>query len=164
MITFAFSWEFYFAIHTPTCQAVCVSQRFYDPKSTKECKVCSNFKNNIIFFVGYFNSFINFRWYFSFHSRKCKRGEFPAQMASNAENVSIWWRHHIIVTASVEGRHCSDNKAVKVTTCQIHLIFILSRDRGTGQYATVFISLWDQNIRAMSLCKSHGTLWHGIND
>ena len=24
-------------------------------------------------------------------------GEFPAQMASNAENVSIWWRHHVIV-------------------------------------------------------------------
>ena len=22
-------------------------------------------------------------------------GEFPAQMTSNAENVSIWWRHHI---------------------------------------------------------------------
>ena len=21
-------------------------------------------------------------------------GEFPAQMATNAENVSIWWRHH----------------------------------------------------------------------
>ena len=21
-------------------------------------------------------------------------GEFPAQLASNAENVSIWWRHH----------------------------------------------------------------------
>ena len=21
-------------------------------------------------------------------------GEFPAQMASNTENVSIWWRHH----------------------------------------------------------------------
>ena len=21
-------------------------------------------------------------------------GEFPAQMASNAENVPIWWRHH----------------------------------------------------------------------
>ena len=25
-------------------------------------------------------------------------GEFPAQMASNTENVSIWWRHH--------GHHC----------------------------------------------------------
>ena len=23
-----------------------------------------------------------------------KTGEFPTQMASNAENVSIWWRHH----------------------------------------------------------------------
>ena len=23
-------------------------------------------------------------------------GEFPAQMASNAENVYIWWRHHEI--------------------------------------------------------------------
>ena len=22
-------------------------------------------------------------------------GEFPPQMASNAENVSIWWRHHV---------------------------------------------------------------------
>ena len=22
-------------------------------------------------------------------------GEFPAQMASNAENVSIWWRRHV---------------------------------------------------------------------
>ena len=25
-------------------------------------------------------------------------GEFSAQMASNAENVSIWWRHHVIWT------------------------------------------------------------------
>ena len=24
-------------------------------------------------------------------------GEFPAQRSNNAENVSIWWRHHIIV-------------------------------------------------------------------
>ena len=24
-------------------------------------------------------------------------GEFPAQMASNAENVSIWWRHHAML-------------------------------------------------------------------
>ena len=22
-------------------------------------------------------------------------GEFPVQMASNEENVSIWWRHHV---------------------------------------------------------------------
>ena len=24
-------------------------------------------------------------------------GEFPAQIASNAENVSIWWRHHVCI-------------------------------------------------------------------
>ena len=27
-------------------------------------------------------------------------GEFPARMASNAENVSIWWRHHDCIYAS----------------------------------------------------------------
>ena len=25
-------------------------------------------------------------------------GEFPAQMASNAKNGSIWWRHHGIIS------------------------------------------------------------------
>ena len=29
--------------------------------------------------------------------------EFPAQMANNAENVSIWWRHHVYSTQQ-EGR------------------------------------------------------------
>ena len=30
-------------------------------------------------------------------------GQFPAQLASNAENVSIWWRHHsvLIITAII---------------------------------------------------------------
>ena len=27
-------------------------------------------------------------------------GEFPARMASNAENVSIWWRHHVLASSS----------------------------------------------------------------
>ena len=27
-------------------------------------------------------------------------GEFPAQMASNAESVSIWWRHHDMETCA----------------------------------------------------------------
>ena len=26
-----------------------------------------------------------------------RTGEFPAQMVSNAENVSIWWRHHVTI-------------------------------------------------------------------
>ena len=36
-------------------------------------------------------------------------GEFPAQRASNEENVSIWWRYHgcivIIMALSVSSRH-----------------------------------------------------------
>ena len=28
-------------------------------------------------------------------------GEFPAQMASNAEHVSIWWRHHVVADVIV---------------------------------------------------------------
>ena len=33
--------------------------------------------------------------------------EFPAQMASNAENVSIWWRHHVTVGSSVKSSFVS---------------------------------------------------------
>ena len=33
-------------------------------------------------------------------------GEFPAQMASNAENVSIWWRHHDNVAILSSSHHC----------------------------------------------------------
>ena len=32
--------------------------------------------------------------------------EFPAQMASNAENVSIWWRHHAQIEASAASVVC----------------------------------------------------------
>ena len=28
-------------------------------------------------------------------------GEFPAQMASNAEDVSIWWRHHVDLSYTI---------------------------------------------------------------
>ena len=30
-------------------------------------------------------------------------GDFPAQRASNAENVSIWWRHHVLCSYWLEG-------------------------------------------------------------
>ena len=36
-------------------------------------------------------------------------GEFPAQRASNAENVSIWWRHHgigLVLPSAPEGLSC----------------------------------------------------------
>ena len=39
-------------------------------------------------------------------------GEFPAQMASNVENVSIWWRHHNI-NCQLDPLSCK-NKAVVI--------------------------------------------------
>ena len=32
-------------------------------------------------------------------------GEFPAQRASNAENVSIWWRHHVLLLRLRQNGH-----------------------------------------------------------
>ena len=32
-------------------------------------------------------------------------GEFPAQRASNAEKVFIWWRHHEDLTATLDNKH-----------------------------------------------------------
>ena len=50
-------------------------------------------------------------------------GEFAAQMASNAENVSIWWRHHLISllalcvgNPSVNSQH---KGAVKTIECPV---------------------------------------------
>ena len=51
-------------------------------------------------------------------------GEFPAQKASNAENVSIWWRHHDMWIWNNESKHvsigrglskCHDRKRVLVS-------------------------------------------------
>ena len=46
-------------------------------------------------------------------------GEFPAQRASNAENVSIWWRHHDIMPLEPKDRgidmEWKKNQQVKVS-------------------------------------------------
>ena len=40
-------------------------------------------------------------------------GELPAQMASYAENVSIWWRHHVNLSAVKRQPFCPGPKASK---------------------------------------------------
>ena len=45
-------------------------------------------------------------------------GEFPAQMASNAENVSIWWRHHGIFLRN-------DTKAIRFTCWSIGMVHVI---------------------------------------
>ena len=43
-------------------------------------------------------------------------GEFPAQMACNAENISIWWRHHDLLENVGSMRNC-EHVSVE-TTCR----------------------------------------------
>ena len=41
-------------------------------------------------------------------------GEFPAQMASNAENVSIWWRLHGVIVGKVKANTFSQGSLWKL--------------------------------------------------
>ena len=61
-------------------------------------------------------------------------GEFPAQRASYAENVSIWWRHHVILLNST---FCLTS-----TTSITHKSLVIHKN------ITQIISTWDIHIRA----------------
>ena len=43
-------------------------------------------------------------------------GEFPEQRASNSENVSIWWRHHDILTS-----HAHEENLILCWICLYHI-------------------------------------------
>ena len=49
-------------------------------------------------------------------------GEFPAHMASNAEDVSIWWRHHDIIILPVNG-WAQTTKDIKPLSHWIDLVY-----------------------------------------
>ena len=46
-------------------------------------------------------------------------GEFPSQRASNVENVSIWWRHHI-AWITWKGTLCKSRNNWNVLACSWH--------------------------------------------
>ena len=50
-------------------------------------------------------------------------GEFPAQIASNAENVSIWWRHHKLLIRHF--KNGSTNICAKVYPISMYIICAL---------------------------------------
>ena len=50
-------------------------------------------------------------------------GEFPAKMASNAENFSIWWRHHVLEEARGDMAHDTLGMLLDLLYfCIIHII------------------------------------------
>ena len=69
-------------------------------------------------------------------------GEFPAQMASNAENVSIWWRHH----ASTR-----DQQDLYMWTCDISLYFLF--------HTCIFIKAFSSMFYSTHGCDIGGFMW-----
>ena len=47
-------------------------------------------------------------------------GEFPAQMASNAENISIWWRHHEYSHSNITVRAVKLFKYLELISQTVH--------------------------------------------
>ena len=71
-------------------------------------------------------------------------GEFPAQMASNAENVSIWWRHHEVGGEMYlwdSGAPCYVSFIHDYPFCQHGLTSILAWTRNQ-----IHFKVWDEII------------------
>ena len=79
-------------------------------------------------------------------------GEFPAQMASNAENVSIWWRHHVI---AVPWWHDMDTLSVSFTLCNGSQLDSLHKGPGM----TSFDFNHNRVLSSQWSCRSFETPW-----
>ena len=53
-------------------------------------------------------------------------GEYPAQKASNAENVSIWWRYHAVFPL---GRTYKENAYARLSNVRVITIYRLRTHR-----------------------------------
>ena len=78
-------------------------------------------------------------------------GEFPAQMASNAENASIWWRHHVTFEGYecvITGRIVISWKKNERTNCWQNFVFchrwpsICLRGRRWAGWDALQASIW----------------------
>ena len=47
-------------------------------------------------------------------------GEFPAQMASNAENIYIWWRHHELWLLKLQDQYPKRSKSNRTNKLDVH--------------------------------------------
>ena len=73
-------------------------------------------------------------------------GEFPAHMASNAENVSIWWRHHDYDFRKCDGSHWTCGYHVvcpvkfRATLRQLHRVVTIKNVRCKSQIWLLLLS------------------------
>ena len=65
-------------------------------------------------------------------------GEFPAQRASNAENVSIWWRHYVLIILQI---------LLFEQECTQHVVAFESRPRlGEVIVHSTQLSNWEKQL------------------
>ena len=62
--------------------------------------------------------------------------EFPAQMACNAENVSIWWRHHAITQYVYYGCWCAGDTTSQVISGRRLIYFSRNMLKGISFFTT----------------------------
>ena len=65
-------------------------------------------------------------------------GEFPAQMASSAENISIWWRHHAVCS---NGCHFVWSLYAERNVCIIEICRFLAQYGSLGSHFSEIISV-----------------------
>ena len=77
-------------------------------------------------------------------------GEFPAQRASNAENVSIWWRHHYTPDscASLSGRTSYRKSSWSFETGRLIFTMTITPWNLTG-ISTAMLPMYLSNFRAI---------------
>ena len=56
------------------------------------------------------------------HGNSPVTGEFPTQRASNAQNVSIWWRHHGPADFPTNGPKCENRFHVMTSLCEFKIL------------------------------------------
>ena len=99
-----------------------------------------------------------------FRHRSCeKTGEFPAQRASYAGNVSIWWRHHVSKSKMTFKMAAStkDSKwwAFLVTSSPISVIFLSLYGFFLGFSGNILGNIWIPNRDDMSIREYFGSTY-----
>ena len=73
-------------------------------------------------------------------------GEFQAFMASNAENASFWWRHHIWYMMLRYVRNCTKITSPHISRC--HILICSSSSKGRSMHS--FYSFWEQLLLSLA--------------
>ena len=79
-------------------------------------------------------------------------GEFPAQMASNAENVYIWWRHHVNVLKGGTSHHFSSRSTTHICSLKRINKSLISHTSAPKMGNLKWCAKWNNNVERAPTC------------